>query len=61
MGNNLKDWVNKNSFDLHRNADGSWGTDAHDGQIIGDILRGIGGMIKDIILAKIIVKKASSV
>lgn len=52
MGNILKDKFNEQARGLHKNADGSWGTDDHDGQIIGDILRGIGGMIKEILLAK---------
>lgn len=44
--------MQKNSRGFHHNADGSWGTDEHDGKIIGDIFRGIGEMVAIIIGAK---------
>ena len=44
--------IQKNSHGLHRNADGSWGTDEHDGKNIGEILRGIGEMVAIISGAK---------
>ena len=36
---------------FHKNEDG-WGTDEHDGKIIGDILRGIGDVIVKIMSEK---------
>ena len=41
----------KNMNHFHKDKDG-WGTDPEDGQIIGDILRGIGDMVATIIGAK---------
>lgn len=41
----------KNMNPLHKDKDG-WGTDPEDGQIIGDILRGIGDMVATILGAK---------
>lgn len=51
MGKLLKEF-NKNSRSFHRNADGSWGTDEHDGKIIGDVIKAIFNGIAEIIKAK---------
>ena len=51
MGELLKE-VNKNSKSFHRNADGSWGTDEHDGKIIGDVIKAIFNGVVEIIKAK---------
>lgn len=52
MDRDTKNRLSDNMRNLHRNEDGSWGTDEQDGKIIGDILRGIGDMIAKIITAK---------
>ena len=39
------------SMNFHKDKDG-WGTDPEDGQLIGDILRGIGDMVATILGAK---------
>ena len=48
--NNYKDILGKTP-NFHKDKDG-WGTDPEDGQIIGDILRGIGDMVATILGAK---------
>ena len=52
MGNKIEDQINNNSRGFHKNSDGSWGTDPHDGDNIAKIIASIGKMIADIIIAK---------
>lgn len=51
----LSDQLKNKSFDLHRDKDGSWGTDSHD----ADILKGLAAVVSAIgtIIGVIIAKK----
>jgi hypothetical protein len=47
----LDDFMSKQP-NFHKDKDGNWGTDEHDGKIIGDVIKAIFSGIAEIIKAK---------